>query len=197
MMPSDRPRCIIRDTYPGHPTSQNAVFRNRLTNRLGALGRLLWVARKTPKRHFRPPRDRSHNTQTGPFWDYQTVSPRTPVKGVRRKAGPDRTPALPLRAPLKRHLPYYGAGHVSGAGGVSMGRRGSCASAVSLSPACSLAAHSPAGMNSWMNAKAGEAIMTISTDAVTSAASVLLSLLKTKPPSSSVFLVRSSSLVLA
>jgi len=37
-------------------------------------------------------------------------------------------------------------------------------------------------MNSWMNAKAGEAIITISSDAVTTAASVFLSLLKTGPP---------------
>src|SRR5215213_3187874 len=42
-----------------------------------------------------------------------------------------------------------------------MGTCGRCSSAVSLSPACSLVAHWPAGMNSWMNANAGAAITTI------------------------------------
>src|SRR5215207_2863157 len=37
-------------------------------------------------------------------------------------------------------------------------------------------------MKSWMNAKAGEAIITISSDAVSTVASVFLSLLKTGPP---------------
>jgi hypothetical protein len=74
--------------------------------------------------------------------------------------------------------------------------RGSCAAAVGLSPACSLAAHSPAGMNAWMNAKAGEAIMTISSDAVTTAASPFFTLPKTEPPSSSLPLVRFPSLLL-
>src|SRR5215207_7758482 len=91
-------------------------------------------------------------------------------KGRRPVSGPT------LRAaPLERY--FWGAGHSSGAGGVSIGTRGRCASAVSLSPAWSLAAHWPAGMNSWMNANAGEAIITISSDAVITAASDFLSLL--------------------
>jgi hypothetical protein len=72
---------------------------------------------------------------------------------------------------------FWGAGHVSGAGGVSIGTRGKCASAVSLSPARSLAAHWPAGMNSWMNANAGAAVApTNSSDAAVTATSVLLTL---------------------
>ena len=39
-----------------------------------------------------------------------------------------------------------------------MGTRGRLLSAVSLSPACSLEAHSLAGMNAWMNANAGAAV---------------------------------------
>jgi hypothetical protein len=73
----------------------------------------------------------------------------------------------------------YGAGQVSGAGGVSIGTRGRWASAVSLSPAISLCAHWPAGMNSWMNAKAGAAVrLSIRSDAAATATSVLLSLIK-------------------
>jgi hypothetical protein len=78
-----------------------------------------------------------------------------------------RTPTLLVAAPLERY--FWGAGHSSGAGGVSIGTRGRCDSAVSLSPACSLAAHWPAGMNSWMNANAGAAVM-VSINAETKAA---------------------------
>jgi hypothetical protein len=51
-------------------------------------------------------------------------------------------------------------------------------------------------MNAWMNAKAGEAIMTIKSDAVTTEASVFFSLLKAKPPSSSLPLVGFPTLLL-
>jgi hypothetical protein len=61
----------------------------------------------------------------------------------------------------KRYYYLLGAGHVSGAGGVSTGLRGMFSAAVGFSPAWSLAAHCPAGMNAWMNAKAGEAVITI------------------------------------
>ena len=43
------------------------------------------MARKTPKRHFRPRRDRSQNFETGHFWNYQTVSPRTTVNKGKEK----------------------------------------------------------------------------------------------------------------
>src|SRR5215207_1662057 len=51
-------------------------------------------------------------------------------------------------------------------------------SAVSLSPACSLAAHSPAGMVVWMNAIAGAVIMPSSITEVTAVASTFFILLK-------------------
>jgi hypothetical protein len=71
-------------------------------------------------------------------------------------------------APLEQRY-FWGAGQSSGAGGCSIGTRGRCDSAVSLSPALSLAAHWPAGMNSWMNANAGAAVM-VSINAETKAA---------------------------
>jgi hypothetical protein len=82
-------------------------------------------------------------------------------KGKKRRAGAqDGTPTRTIAAPLERY--FWGAGHSSGAGGVSTGTRGRCDSAVGLSAAWwwdALAAHLPAGMNSWMNANAGAAVM--------------------------------------
>src|SRR5215216_7820698 len=59
-----------------------------------------------------------------------------------------------------------------------MGTCGRCSSAVSLSPACSLVAHWPAGMNSWMNANAGAAITTIMSAATKAAANTIFTLPK-------------------
>ncbi len=85
----------------------------------------------------------------------------------RRIRAQDAAPPL-LEAALLEHY-FWGAGHSSGAGGVSIGNRGRCDAAVALSPAWSLAAHWPAGMNSWMNANAGAAEM-VSINAETKAA---------------------------
>src|SRR5215211_7557492 len=59
-----------------------------------------------------------------------------------------------------------------------MGTCGRCSSAVSLSPACSLVAHWPAGMKSWMNANAGAVITTNMSAATKAAANTILALLK-------------------
>jgi hypothetical protein len=64
---------------------------------------------------------------------------------------------------------FWGAGQVSGAGGVAIGLRGMFDAAVVFSPAWLLAAHWPAGMNAWMNANAGAAVM-VSINAETNAA---------------------------
>src|SRR5215211_2100465 len=73
---------------------------------------------------------------------------------------------------------FCGAGQSSGAGGLSIGTRGRCSSAVSLSPACSLVAQSPAGMKSWMNANAGAVITTNMSAATKAAANTIFTLLK-------------------
>ena len=62
---------------------------------------------------------------------------------------------------------FWGAGHSSGAGGVAIGLRGMFDAAVVFSPAWSLAAHWPAGMNAWMNANAGAAVEKTNSSATT------------------------------
>jgi hypothetical protein len=68
---------------------------------------------------------------------------------------------------------FWGAGQVSGPGGVSIGLRGMFDAAVVFSPAWLLAAHWPAGMNAWMNANAGAAGAPTNRRATTKVRSIL------------------------